>query len=369
MNYYDFSLAEGLVTAGADVIVYTCDKTALPHGLPFEVKRSFKKIWGGTHKLWRAARFTFCLLNTLLDARRKQVELVHYHFFHYTKMEALCVSLAQLFGFKIAITAHDVESFARKYSDNAIGRILAKADKVIAHNDISRKELQKHANLSMEKIAIIPHGNYLNTIPKSPSPAEARKILNLTLNSPVLLFFGQIKEVKGLDVLLQALPPVIAKFPSLKLVIAGKVWKDDFSKYEKIIRANRLQENIDLHIRYIPDKDVATFYRSADLVVLPYRRIYQSGVLLMAMSYSIPVLASDLEGMVEIISEGVNGYIFENGNIEQLSFKLINILSNPIEADKVALHSTEFVKTNHSWNHVGRETFKAYSSVLHGKKK
>ena len=57
MNYYDFSLAEGLITAGAEVIVYTCDKTVVPTGLSFEVKQTFNKIWGNSNKLVRAVRF------------------------------------------------------------------------------------------------------------------------------------------------------------------------------------------------------------------------------------------------------------------------------------------------------------------------
>ncbi len=364
MNYYDFSLAEGLVNFGTEVTVYTCDKTAVPLGLQFEVKRSFKKIWGNENKVLRAGRFTFCLFRTLLDASRQRVELVHFHFFHYTKMELLCVLLARLFGFKIVITAHDVESFAGKYSQKGARQIFAGVDRVIAHNRVSQKELLHQTGLTKETIAIIPHGNYLNAIPVSPSPAEARMRLNLELKSPVLLFFGQIKEVKGLDVLLQALPAVVSKFPTLKLLVAGKVWKDDFSKYDRIIQENDLRQHVELHIRYIPDQNVATFYRSADLVVLPYRKIYQSGVLLMAMSYGVPVLTSALEGMVEIVNDGVNGFVFEDGNVEKLSLRLVDLLSNPISAKKVALQGKSFVQEHHSWDHVGRETVALYASLL-----
>jgi len=365
MNYYDFSLAKGLITAGAEVIVYTCDKTVVPPGLSFEVKQTFNKIWGDGNKLVRAVRFAICLFRTLLNARRQQVELIHYHFFHYTKMETLCVSLAQLFGFRIVVTAHDVESFAGEYSDHAAGRILARVDKVIAHNNVSRRELIEKANLPAANIAIIPHGNYLNAIPKSPSPATARKMLNLAPKDPVLLFFGQIKEVKGLDLLLQALPQVVAKFPTLKLLIAGKVWKDDFSKYTNLIKGKNLQDNIDLHIGYIPDEDVAIFYRSADLVVLPYRRIYQSGVLLMAMSYGLPVMVSDLEGMVEIIQDNINGFIFKTGDVESLSSNLIDALNDPDRLKRIASHGFEKVVHNHDWKIIGKKTVELYKDTLY----
>ena len=363
MNYYDFCLAEGLVAAGAEVTVYTCDKTNIPKGLPFGVKLSFLKIWGHNPKILRAFRFFICLLKTMFDVREKKIELIHYHFFHYTKMEILCVLMARIFALKIVITAHDVESFAGKYSAQVAYRILSMANKVIAHNKVSRLELVNKVNMPKSMIAIIPHGHYLNSIPKNPSPSIALKKLSLTSN-PVLLFFGQIKEVKGLELLLNALPPVIATFPNLKLLIAGKVWKDDFSKYKKIINENNLQNNVDIYIRYISDEDVATFYRAADIVILPYRRIYQSGVLLMAMSYGLPVLVSDLEGMTEIIQDNVNGFVFKTGDVKSLSMKLIDVLNDSGKLKLVASQGFKTVVKKHNWGMIGEKTIKLYREIL-----
>ncbi len=367
MNYYDFGLAQGLVNSGADVTLYTSDKTIIPKDKSFKVNLSFRKIWGEGNKALRAVRFAICLFRTLLDARIQKVALIHYHFFHYTRVETLCVLLAQLFGLRIVVTAHDIESFAGEYSDHAAGRILGRVDKIIVHNSVSRRELIEKANLPIANIEIIPHGNYLNTIPKRPSPSTAKKILNLTSADPVLLFFGQIKEVKGLDLLLQALPPVVAKFPTIKLLIAGKVWKDDFSKYTNLIREKNLQNNIDLHIGYIPDEDVAVFYRSADLIVLPYRRIYQSGVLLMAMSYGLPVMVSDLEGMTEIIQNKRNGFVFQTNNPDNLSEQLINVLSDQDQLQLISQAGHETVSHQHNWKLIGQQTLKLYQTVSNRK--
>lgn len=364
MNYYDFSLAEGLVAAGAEIIVYTCDKTDVSQEFNFEIKRIFKRIWGSEHKSSRAFRFAHCLLKTLIDARRENVELIHYHFFHYTPMESFCVWLAHLFRFPIVITVHDLESFAGHHSNLAAQRILVRADKIIAHNIASQRELIKKTNLPTENISIIPHGNYLDTIPKTPFKKEARNILQLAPDDHVLLFFGQIKEVKGLDLLLQALPKVITEIPNLKLVIAGKVWKDDFSKYENLVQKNNLQENICFHIGYIPDIEVATYYRAADLVVLPYRRIYQSGVLLMAMSYDVPVVVSDLDGMIEIIQHRQNGFVFQNGNPTSLSEQIIHALSNHDQLNQISQKAHETVAQKHSWEMIGQMTFKLYQAII-----
>ena len=65
MNYYDFSLAGGLVNSGGDVTVYTCDKTEVVEGLSFKVKRYFKRIWGDEPRVLRGSRYFFCLLKTL----------------------------------------------------------------------------------------------------------------------------------------------------------------------------------------------------------------------------------------------------------------------------------------------------------------
>lgn len=363
MNYYDFGLAGGLSAAGAEVTVYTCDKTQVPTDLSFTVKTTFKKIWGDEHKLLRAARFSYCLLQTLFDAKRNRIKLVHYHFFHYTTLELLCVVFARFFGFKIVVTAHDVESFAGEHSAYSTSRILAKVDKVIAHNRISKKELIKSTRLTSENIVVIPHGNYLRAIPSTPSRAEARKHLEFKEDHPVLLFFGQIKQVKGLDLLLEALPVVIDRFPALQLVIAGKVWKDDFAKYDELIRKNNLKKHVVLHIRYIPDDEVSVFYRAADLVVLPYRKIYQSGVLLMAMSFGVPTVASDLEGMTEIIQREKNGFIFQTGNKDNLATSLIHALSDKEKLQQVSHAAIEEMNQKYDWQIIGQQTVSLFQSI------
>ncbi|OEU63626.1 MAG: hypothetical protein BBJ57_13330 [Desulfobacterales bacterium PC51MH44] len=363
MNYYDFGLAGGLAAGGLKATVYTSDRTVVPIGVPFQVKCSFKKVWGDTPKFLRAARFIACLVYSLLDARRMRAIIVHYHFFHYSFLELLCVTLARALGFRIVITAHDVESFGDSNSFTSAAKILSRADRVIAHNEVSKKELISRINLSPSRLAVIPHGNYLDWIPNHIEPSEARRRLGLPLDFPILLFFGQIKAVKGLDVLLQALPQTVARFPKLKLVVAGKVWKDDFSKYEAFIRENNLEKNVILNIRYIPDDEVALFFRSADLVILPYRKIYQSGVLLMAMSYDVPVMVSDLAGMVEIVKDGQNGFVFRCGDAHSLGESLIAALADPRHRGRVTSAGYETVVRNHGWNRIGRLTVELYRSL------
>jgi glycosyltransferase involved in cell wall biosynthesis len=175
------------------------------------------------------------------------------------------------------------------------------------------------------------------------------------------LFFGQIKKVKGLDLLLKALPEVVNKHPKVLVVIAGKVWKDDYSAYRKIIEESGLQDYCIERIHYISNEEVPLYFASADLVVLPYRKIYQSGVLLMAMSYAKPVLAADLDGMREIIRDNETGFLFRQGNARALSERIQQVLQNPAEMDRIALKGYEHVRSNFSWEGIGARTAECYN--------
>ena len=103
------------------------------------------------------------------------------------------------------------------------------AHRVIAHNRISSDELKDRLHVPEDKIAVIPHGNYLHDLRPMPSTVIAREKLGLPPQAKVLLFFGQIKDVKGLDILLSAMPTVLRHYSDAVLLIAGKPWKTDFA--------------------------------------------------------------------------------------------------------------------------------------------
>ena len=143
--------------------------------------------------------------------------------------------------------------------------------------------------------------------------------MELPVEKTILLFFGMIKKVKGLDVLLRSLRKVIDINPDIILLIAGNPWENDFDICKEIIHQNNLSNNIILHTKFIPHEDVEYYYCASDLVVLPYKKIYQSGVLMMALSYERPVLVSDLPALKEIIVDNENGFLFKTENVDDLT--------------------------------------------------
>ena len=97
----------------------------------------------------------------------------------------------------------------------------------------SSKEILKISPLVTEKIFIIPHGNYIPFITVDNDQEKARDYLDIDRSKKVLLFFGMIKKVKGLDLLLTAFSRIIKRHSDIVLLIAGKSWKNDFSYYKK----------------------------------------------------------------------------------------------------------------------------------------
>ena len=364
MNYYDFGLCRGLVAAGVTPTLYTCDATEVVHGLPFEVKAEYRSVFGRDPAWRRGLRYLSGSLRALIGARIAGHRLAHFHVFQVSVLELFNVVLAKLLLMRVVITAHDVEAFRGEWSSLKFW-VYGLADGVIAHNLVSQRELVQVLGIPERKIHVIPHGNYLGDLAHLPPADSARDKLGLPLNAQVLLFFGQIKEVKGLDLLLDALAVVKVSMPEVVLLIAGKMWGQDFARYQAQIDHLGLGRHCVAHIRYIADDEVAAYYAAADLVVLPYRKIYQSGVILMAMSYGKPVLASNLEGMAEVIDEGATGFLFRTEDSVDLAAQLQSVLADRAGMQRVAANGLALMRNAYAWERIGRLTAECYAAALH----
>ena len=179
----------------------------------------------------------------------------------------------------------------------------------------------------------------------------------------------EIKKVKGLDILLSSLPKVIEKHSSLVLLIAGKPWKDDFSYYQKLIDELSISKYCKLDIKFISHSDVPYYYSAADIVILPYRKIYQSGVLMMSLSYKKPVVVSDLPSFKEIIDDNRTGYVFESENSLDLSIVINKALDNPKLLEEIKENGYNLIASDYKWETIGKQTVDAYLKINYFSKK
>ena len=363
-NYYDFGLCDGIATTGVDVVLHTCDETQ-GKGVTFEVRRDFRHIYGKAAAWRRGLRYGVGLLRALVSAVREGRQVCHFHFYHVGVLQIAELTLARLLRRRVVVTAHDVESFVDALEVPRLSRwAYAMAHRIIAHNQTSRAELIARLGVEPSRIRVIPHGSYIGLTPSLPPQSVARAKLELDACSYVVLFFGQIKQVKGLDVLLQAVAKLAPVYPSLRLLIAGRPWHTQFAEYQSLINKLEIESRCNLYVRYIDDNEAAFFFSAADLVVLPYRRIYQSGVLLMAMSYAKPVIVSDLPGMTEVVEHGRTGMIFRTGDADNLAERIRVAIDDPERCALMAEAGYRYVREYHDWRLIGQSTCLVYRDLV-----
>ncbi len=365
MDYYDFSLCQGLVESGVTPILITCDKTDAS-SVSFEVKKTYCNIFGEASFFVRGVRFLWGSLKGFSILKKRHAGAVHFHFFHAGPLELFNVLLGRALGFKVVITAHDVESFDPSWIQKTLRLIIYKlASSVIAHNQISARELNVAVNVPVNKINVIPHGNYLGFDNQNVGRDESRDRLGMMPSDFVVMFFGQIKEVKGLDILIKSLALIEAGVrENVVLFIAGKVWKDSFGRYQQLINELGLEKNVKVDIRYIPDPEVLYYYRAADVMALPYKKIYQSGVVLMAMSFGTPVLVSDIPGMVEVVTDDETGIVFRSESAEDLAKKIEEAIMHKDKLPRYAESALSLMKNKYNWSGIAEKTRDVYVRVL-----
>ena len=286
MDYYDFGLCEGLANAGVGAVLYTSDETTVFENVSFEIRKWYVGIFGTKPLVFRGVRFLFATLRVYRDILKKNISIVHLHFFDVGVLQLGLSVLAKILRRRVVITVHDVESFTKDRRSLHLAKIAyALADCLIVHNQFSKSELISRTSVPATLIEVIPHGNYLHAYASLFDGKVARQKLGWSQNEKVILFFGQIKGVKRLDLLLEAFAELAKIRSEIRLVIAGKVTDVPFDVYQSQIDRLGIGSKCTCLIRYIRNEEVPLLYAASDLVVLPYDRIYQSGVLLMAMSF------------------------------------------------------------------------------------
>lgn len=171
------------------------------------------------------------------------------------------------------------------------------------------------------KNKIFSHPIYSN-FGKSADKKEARKFLSLPEDEKLILFFGFIRDYKGLDVLLEAMSMLKSK-PDIKLIIAGEYYSNK-EKYNKIINALELQNQLYLFTDFIPTSEVKYYFSACDAVILPYRDATQSGIVQIAMNFHKPVIATNVGGLAEVISDNSTGFIVKKESPQDLASAIEN---------------------------------------------
>jgi glycosyltransferase involved in cell wall biosynthesis len=160
----------------------------------------------------------------------------------------------------------------------------------------------------------------------SQAAARARVGLNLPLGQPVLLHFGFIRPYKGLLVLLDAMPLIQTQMP-VHLLVVGEVWGSK-AEYDAQIARLHIGAQVTFVDRYVPDEELASYFRAADVAVLPYLSATQSGVVQLAFGFGLPVIASNVGGLPDVIVESETGLLVPPGDASALAKAVIRFFQS-----------------------------------------
>jgi glycosyltransferase involved in cell wall biosynthesis len=274
---------------------------------------------------------------------------------------------------QIALTVHNVNADRRDSRDTRLNRLTLGiqyrlADHIFVHTEKMKLELVEDFGVKRSRVTVIPFG-INNAVPNTDlTPAGARQRLGIREGERAVLFFGRITPYKGLEYLVAAFREVLARRDDCRLIIAGRVDRCEgyWTAIQDTIREDVQRGRVLVRAEFIPDEETELYFKAADVLVLPYRDIYQSGVLFLAHSFGLPVLAADVGSLKDDIVEGKTGFVFSPEDAADLAMTLERYFASDLcrELDSRRQEIRDYATERHSWNVVADMTISVYAGLL-----
>jgi glycosyltransferase involved in cell wall biosynthesis len=350
---YDHALASALGRAGAEVELLTGRPL---HGQPAaggEDYRAVELFAGGARgRAGRALKLARLPLDMArLGRHARRADVVHYQWLGLEEATSRLLPRKRPRVF----TAHDVvPREPRRRQAAAFRRLALGMDAVVVHSEHGAERLRSELGVPPERIHVIPHGafDHLTRLPEErPLPAELAAV-----EKPVILFFGFLSHYKGVDLLLRA----FAQVDGAELWIAG-VPRVDMAELREL--ADAAPGRVRFFPRFIDDAELPALFRRADLVVLPYREIDQSGVLYTALAFGRPLVVSRVGGLPELADRHGAAIAFPAGDEGALAGTLAGLIADPAKRERLAAAAARVAGAEYSWDAVAERHLDLYRQL------
>jgi glycosyltransferase involved in cell wall biosynthesis len=341
---YDRALCGALARAGARVTLLTAPFAhgEVPPAPGFEVREAFYRH-APRARGRRLARLATHVPD-MLRASRRRPDVAH---FQWLAVQPLDVHLLGAFARPRVLTAHDVlPREPRPGQREAQRRLYERVDAVVVHSEHGRGRLVGELGIDGGRVHVIPHG-VLRPAGDAPLPRELDGA-----EGPVALFFGLLRPYKGLDVLLEAWRGI----DGAQLWIVGAPRMDTRPLHAAAPPGVRFVE------RFVGEGEVAALMRRADVAVLPYREIDQSGVLFSALGFGVPLVLSAVGGFPEIARAGA-AELVAPGDPAALHDTLGRLLADPARRAELAAGALRLADERHGWDAIARAHLDLYASL------
>ena len=320
--------------------------------------------WNANRPIKNLLAFILELPHTLQNLRnfllRENVRAINAHYPGIFLYQFILLKLFGLFTGKIILSFHgsDIRCASRKKGiERTLWKILFKlADAIVVCSEDLKREVLLFIPECIEKVHAIHNGVDIKSL-----LTERDKIFSLDLvlqDKPFILNIATFEYKKGQDVLIKAFASLAARYPDVNLVLVGRP-AEAYDELKSLLSFLQLQERVFLCEGVSHDK-IATFLENATIFCLPSRKEPFGIVVLEAGIFSIPVIASKVGGIPEIISHNETGRLFEPEDINALSNEIIRLLENPKERQRLGTNLHDHVLADFTW----QSAYQKYTQLL-----
>ena len=375
---YAFGLATALISKGVCLDFIACDELDSPEwhgrsGVHFLNLRGNQRPDASlVSKIARVLLYYVRLIRYASTARPKIFHVLWNNKFELVDRTLLMIYY-KLMGKTVILTAHNVNAGRRDSTDSLLNRLTLRiqyrlADHIFVHTEKMKSELGEDFGVRASAITVIPFG-INNAVPDTGlTPGEARQRLGITGDERVILFFGNIAPYKGVECLVAAFQQIVTRRGDYRLIIAGrpknceKYWNAIQETISRDVKRGRILLKID----YIPDDETEVYFKAADVLVLPYRQVYQSGVLFLGYRFGLPVIAADAGSLREDIIEGKTGFVCRPEDPVDLARAIETYFASDLFKDLSTRRQEirEYAMERYSWDAVGHLTRNLYAELL-----
>lgn len=258
---------------------------------------------------------------------------------------------------KVICIADNIIPHEKRPGDRLFTNYFVKdVDGFIAMSKEVYKEIDLFVKQPVKRFAAHPvYDHYGELI----SREEALHRLGLSLDYRYLLFFGFIREYKGLDLLLEAMNDSRLRTKPVKLIIAGEYYGNR-EYYEGLMERYALQDKLVLRTDYIPSNEINNYFCAADVIVQPYKSATQSGVTQIGYHFDKPMLVTNVGGLSEIIADRKSGYV-----VPPIGTAIADAITDFYDAgrEEEFVKETRLLKQNFSWSNLTAKIFEIYNEV------
>jgi D-inositol-3-phosphate glycosyltransferase len=279
----------------------------------------------------------------------------------------------KLLGKRVVLTAHNVNKRRRDHRDNFLNRLTLRiqyrlADHIFVHTDKMKAELMDQFGVPTDRASVIPFG-INNSVPNTAlTTGQAKERLGVGKNEKAILFFGRIKPYKGLEYLIAAFKILAGRSANYRLIVVGRLeegCEQYWAAMQEEVREHINAGKVTLRIEYVPDSDVEVYFKASDVLILPYKEIFQSGVIFLGYSFGLPAIIADVGSLKDDVLEGKNGFVFSPEDSNDLARAIEQYFASDLFADLESRRQgiRDYALQRHSWAIVGQQTSSVYGTL------